>query len=183
MWLAKTIRILPLLTATCLPLGMSACGFQPMYAAPSAATQRSVEAQYKDIEIANIPDNNGQYLRNALIDRLYVAGRPADARYLLEIAHLKRDLTSQAVQKDATYTRSLMEYTAMLRLRDRKSDGAIVLERNLRALGSYNLLDNQFATISSRDSLNEHLLDELADSIQTALALHFRALQTDSGAN
>lgn len=179
MWLVNHLRPLAVLAVIALPLGLSSCGFEPMYAAPDSATQKSIQASYADIEIANIPDREGQYLRNALIDRLYVSGRPADARYVLEVEPLKRSLTSQAVQKDSTYTRSLMEYSTTMRLRDRKTDYAVVLERKQRALGSYNLLDNQFATISSRDSLNDHLLDELADSIQTALALHFKAAAQD----
>lgn len=174
MWSARTGRAALLAAALLLP---AACGFQPMYAAPDSAAQRSVAANYADIEIVNIPDREGQYLRNALIDRLYVAGRPAAARYALEIAPLTTTTTNQAVRKDATYTRALMEISTTLVLRDRQS-GEVVLERPQRALGSYNLLDNQFATISSRDSLNNHLLDELADSIQTALALHFRAAES-----
>lgn len=174
MWSGKNMRGVVLAALVSVSL-LTACGFEPMYAGRAGTTHENLEAAYADIEIVNIPDREGQYLRNALIDRLYVAGRPADARYVLEIAPLKRKLTNQAIQKDATYTRSLMEYSTTLRLRDRKADGAVVLERTQRALGSYNLLDNQFATISSRDSLNDHLLDELADNIQTTLALHFKA--------
>jgi len=174
MWSGKGLRFALLALCCLLP---AACGFQPMYAAPDSAAQRSVAANYADIEIVNIPDRNGQYLRNALIDRLYVAGRPASARYVLEVAPLQKTSTNQAVRKDATYTRALMEISTVLRLRDRQS-GEVVLERAQRAQGSYNLLDNQFATISSHDSLNDRLLDELADSIQIALALHFRAAQT-----
>lgn len=170
MWSARTFRAAMLAAALLLP---AACGFEPMYARPAAETARSVAAYQADIEIANIPDRDGQYLRNALIDRLNLGGRPASARYVLEVDPLQKTQTNQAVRKDATYTRALMEISTTLRLRDRQS-GETVLTRPQRALGSYNLLDNQFATISSRDSLNNHLLDELADSIQTALALHFR---------
>jgi LPS-assembly lipoprotein len=173
MWLADTLRAAALAAAVLLP---AACGFQPMYATPGSTAGQSVAARYADIEILNIPDRDGQYLRNALIDRIYVAGRPAAARYALEIMPLATTTTNQAVRKDATYTRALMEISTTLLLRDRQS-GEVVLERPQRALGSYNLLDNQFATISSRDSLNERLLDELADSIQTALALHFRTAE------
>ena len=175
MWWVKRLRPAMFAAAVCLPLGLAACGFEPMYGSSSSTAQTSVKASYADVEIANIPNREGQYLRNALIDRLYIQGRPADARYTLEIEPLKRTLTNQAIQKDATYTRALMEYSTTLRLRDRKSGDAVVLERRQRALGSYNLLDNQFATISSRDSLNDHLLDELADSIQLTLALHFKS--------
>lgn len=169
MWSGKTPRALALVSLLLLPAG---CGFEPMYARPSAEAQKSVAAAYSNVEIANIPDRDGQYLRNALIDRLYLAGRPADAAFVLEFEPLDKTLTNQAVRKDATYTRALMEISTVMRLRDRKS-GAVVLERKQRAFGSYNLLDNQFATLSSKESLNDHLLDELADSVQTALALHF----------
>ncbi|MDP2206202.1 MAG: LPS assembly lipoprotein LptE [Alphaproteobacteria bacterium] len=178
MWSGNGLRTLALVLCCVLP---AACGFQPMYAVPDSAAHKSVAANYADIEILNIPDRDGQYLRNALIDRLYVAGRPASARYALEITPLQTTATNQAVRKDATYTRSLMEISTLLRLRDRQS-GDVVLDRPLRAQGSYNLLDNQFATIASRDSLNDRLLEELADSIQTTLALHFRAAQTASEA-
>lgn len=174
MWSGNGFRAAALGLFCLLP---AACGFQPMYAVPDSAAHKSVAANYADIEILNIPDRDGQYLRNALIDRLYVAGRPASARYALEIAPLVTTATNQSVRKDATYTRSLMEISTVLRLRDRQS-GEAVLERAQRALGSYNLLDNQFATLASRDSLNNRLLEELADSIQTALALHFRATLT-----
>lgn len=179
MWLANPLRAATVGLFCLLP---AACGFQPMYAAPDSAAQKSVAAHYADIEILNIPDRDGQHLRNALIDRLYVAGRPAAARYALEIAPLDTTLTNQAVRKDATYTRALMQISTTLRLRDRQTD-TVVLQRTERAQGSYNLLDNQFATISSRSSLNDRLLDELADSIQTTLALHFRAVQSNSAAD
>lgn len=170
----KNLRAFLLLPLLLLP---SACGFEPMYARPDATSQKSVAAAYSNVEIANIPDREGQYLRNALIDRLYLAGRPADAPFVLEIDPLHTTLTNQAVRKDATYTRALMEISTTLRLRERAT-GNVVLERKQRALGSYNLLDNQFATLSSKESLNEHLLDELADSVQTALALHFHTQNT-----
>jgi LPS-assembly lipoprotein len=175
MWSGNELRALAFGLFCLLP---AACGFQPMYAVPDSTAHKSVAANYADIEILNIPDRDGQYLRNALIDRLYVAGRPASARYALEITPLVTTTTNQAVRKDATYTRSLMEISTTLRLRDRQSGDVVVLERAQRAHGSYNLLDNQFATVASRDSLNNRLLDELADSIQTALALYFRAALT-----
>src|SRR6218665_604235 len=100
MWWVKRLRPAMFAAAVCLPLGLAACGFEPMYGSSSSTAQTSVKASYADVEIANIPNREGQYLRTALIDRLYIQGRPADARYTLEIEPLKRTLTNQAIQKD-----------------------------------------------------------------------------------
>jgi len=162
----------PLLAAVALGclLSLGACGFKPLYGKDSAGAQ--ISAQYRDIAIANIPDRDGQYLRNMLIDRLYLAGRPADARYDLQVLSLHKDIQNTLIKKDATYTRALMKITATLVLKDRAT-GEVLLERKLQASGSYNLLDNQFATLISRDNLTENLLRELSDTIVTSLNLYF----------
>jgi len=154
--------------ALCLLL--AACGFQPMYG--KKAGGRSIAAIHQSIRIENIPDRDGQFLRNMLLDRLNDAGRPADARYVLHVAPLKKDITNQLVQKDATYTRALMKVSTDIRLVDTVY-GTTVLERPFLSSGSYNLLDNQLATIVSRDSMTDNLLRELSDNIVTAIDLHF----------
>ena len=151
-------------------LSLAACGFQPLHGT-SRDGSGSTAKQYADIAVANIPDQNGQYLRNLLIDRIYLDGRPADPRYVLQINNLKRDISDIGIRKDATYTRALMEITAELVLIDTVTNES-VLVRDLRATGSYNLLDNQFASYVSRDSLTDRLLDELGDSAMTALDIY-----------
>lgn len=170
MWSGKKFRAAVVVTALTLPL-LGGCGFEPMYA--ETAQRQQVSDAFADIEIANIPDRDGQYLRNELIDRLYTEGRPADAKYRLDVAPLKKDLYRQGITKDATYTRERMEISTTIKLVE-KSTGKVVMERTPRAVGSYNLLDNQFGTLVSRDSLTNHLLAELGDSIQTSVSLYFR---------
>ena len=51
---------------------LSACGFSPMYGANSSKNNTAIKTELTDIEIALIPDREGQYLRNALIDRFYI---------------------------------------------------------------------------------------------------------------
>jgi hypothetical protein len=43
----------------------------------------------------------------------------------------------------------------------------------VRSVGGYNQLDNQFATLVSRESVGDHMLEELSDSIVTEVALYF----------
>lgn len=150
---------------------LSGCGFQPLHGARNS--QPPVAALHKAVDISNIPDRDGQYLRNLLMDRLYAEGRDPSPRYLLTVMRLDKNITSLGIRKDTTATRGQMEITARMRLTD-KSTGTVVLERDLRAVGGYNRLDNQFATIISEVYSTEIVLKELASSIMTELDLHFR---------
>lgn len=153
---------------------LSGCGFQPLYAGKGGGAE--IAALHKTVDISSIPDRDGQYLRNLLMDRLYAEGRDESPRYLLSIARLDKTITSLGIRKDATSTRGQMEITARMRLID-KGNGDVVLERDLRAVGGYNRLDNQFATIVSEVYSTEIVLKELAAAIMTELDLHFRREQ------
>jgi LPS-assembly lipoprotein len=148
---------------------LTACGFEPMYGDKGDA---ATAANYSNVEIDNIPERSGQYLRNQLIDRLYLDGRPAAASYALKVAPLRTVTTSMGIRKDATSTRAMAEVGTTMQLVE-KATGRVLLQRDLRATGGYNLLDNQFATIISRQSVSEHMLEELADDIVTELGLYF----------
>lgn len=155
-----------LLAATALML--SACGFQPLYGGTAPVADR-----YTTIAIPNIPDREGLYLRNLLIDRLYTHGRPADARQDLKIEPLKITATDLGIQKDATVTRTQIEIDAHMLLID-KATGKVLLDRNLHAVSGYDVLDRQYATLVVRQTLMNHVLEELSDSIMTELNLYLR---------
>ncbi|MEZ0223658.1 MAG: hypothetical protein ACAH83_03830 [Alphaproteobacteria bacterium] len=166
------------LFAAVLCLLPAACGFEPMYGDRGDA---ATAANYSNVEIDNIPERSGQYLRNQLIDRLYLDGRPAETVYALKVAPLRTITTSLGIRKDATSTRAMAETATTMQLVE-KATGQVLLQRELRATGGYNQLDNQFATIVSRQSVNEHMLDELADSIVTELGLYFHRAGNAPGA-
>ena len=148
---------------------LSSCGFEPMYGDRKDAATAS---NYSNIDIASIPDRDGQYLRNQLIDRLYLDGRPESTVYTLKVAPIKTLTTNIGIRKDATSTRAMAEVDTTLQLIE-NSTGKVLLQRDVRATGGYNLLDNQFATIVSRQSVDEHMLEEIADDIVTELGLYF----------
>jgi LPS-assembly lipoprotein len=145
---------------------LPACGFSPLHKAPPAAERA-------DIAISNIPDREGQFLRNLLIDRLRVSAKPLDPRYLLVVEPLRITATDLGIQKDATVTRTQLEIATRLRLLDNRS-GAALLERQLHAVGGYDVLDRQYATLVTRQYATENILGELADSAVRELDLHFR---------
>jgi LPS-assembly lipoprotein len=145
------------------------CGFEPLYAGGG----QSVAAHYAEVDVANIPDRDGQFLRNALIDRLYVGGRPADAKYELKIDPLKETSTDLGIQKDATVTRTQIEISARLRLVDRET-ARTLLDRTVRAVGGYDVLDQQYTTVITRQSVTENILTELSDNVLRELDLYFK---------
>lgn len=151
-----------------LVLGLSACGFRPMHA--STETGQTVKQHYNTIEVANIPDRSGQFLRNALIDRLYTQGRPFDPVYSLRIARMDENTVSLGVRKDATATRGQMEITIKMRLFNTRS-GQVVLERDIHAMGGYNILDSEYATLVSENKTRELILDELSDRVMNEVNL------------
>ncbi|MBI1215774.1 MAG: hypothetical protein GC185_08145 [Alphaproteobacteria bacterium] len=162
----------------CLALALAGCGFTPMYGDKSAgggdssAAQGALAVSRSTVEVANIPDRNGQYLRNQLIDRLYLKGRPADAPYLLSITPLKDTTTDLGIRTDATATRAMYEIDASMTLTN-KASGKVILQRNVRSVGGYNELDNQFATLVSAQNLRDNMLHELADTVVRQLDLYF----------
>ena len=155
---------------------VTGCGFSPLYA---TKTQTSVQA-FRNITIANIPERAGQQLRNLLIDKLYgSAGPSGQSRYRLAVLNLTEQETHLGVQKDATVTRIQLRVSGDLVLYDLQNtdaDGspAVALERRLRTLNSYNVLDNLYATRISRQNILEVSLNELSDQAVTELALFFK---------
>jgi len=150
---------------------IAACGFRPMYSS-SGFTSSNGALQKAGIEIANIPNEKGQYLRNALIDRLYTNGRPNNARYRLEFSTLNENVTNIGIRKDASATRAEIEITTEMHIVETMS-GKILLKRKFKAIGSYNLLDNYFATMISKRDITDNLLEEIANDILTELNIYF----------
>ena len=141
-----------LLAAT---LATGGCGFAPLYKQVDGET--SVSERFAEIEIPSIPDREGQILRNDLIDRLYTQGRPADARYTLKIDPVNTSISSLGIRKDATATREQLTFSVHVQLVDRASS-AVLLDRSVRAVGSYDILDSQYQTLVSRQTASERVL-------------------------
>ena len=155
-------------------LCVTACGFTPLYKTQSGGT---IVASTQNIKISNIPNRNGQFLRNLLIDTLYGTNPPATTpRYRLDITKLNIQKTSLGVRKDATATRAQLRVTANLTLIDTHADAAdnIVLQRSLRTVNSFNILDSQYATRISQQNATELSLQTLSEQTVTALALYFK---------
>lgn len=161
-------RALLLLLCLMLP----ACGFSPLYAQKNTAVAGSAAHALDQVYIENIPDREGQYLRNALIDRFYSHGRPVDPRYALTIAPIRENLTDLDITKDSSATRGQLRLDTTLSLVDRQG-GQTVLKRKLIAITSYNILQSRFTTRVSEEAAWQNALDDLAGQIERQVALYF----------
>lgn len=152
-------------------LALCGCGFQPLYGDHSPSADASVRAQLNNIHIGNIPDQPGQYLRNALIDRFYSAGRPAQTAFTLSVNPVNESRTELDITKSADSTRAQLYLTSSIRLTD--AAGNELMTRSLTAVTSYNILDSQFTTRVAEDSARRQALDDLARQIETHVLLYF----------
>ena len=107
------------------------CGFQPMYGsydALSGQEQIGIQSQLAQIEIGNIPNREGQYLRNALIDRFYKNGRPINPRYSLKISEIKEKSYDLDITVSSNATRAQLTLSTVMRLVDNQGGEEPVFE-------------------------------------------------------
>ncbi|MCB9963348.1 MAG: hypothetical protein H6857_00180 [Rhodospirillales bacterium] len=149
---------------------LSACGFTPIYATSGTASQSSLSSVVQQIEISNIPDRSGQFLRNALVDRLNAQGTPSAPAYRLEISDLSETVRDMDVTIRSDATREQMKLSANLALRDLETQ-QIVMTKKLSATGSYNILEGEYTTRVSRQNLRESLLTRLSEQAERSVML------------
>ena len=150
---------------------LSACGFSPVYG--TLGQNQAVEQSFAHIQIDRIPDREGQFLKNALIDRLHRNGADQDVRYRLSIDPVKEDLDDLDITKDSETTRGQLRLQTSMKLIDTR-DQNVLLTRNLTAIASYNILDSEFSTRVSEDNTRLNALNDLARQIEQQLALYFK---------
>lgn len=150
-------------------LFLTACGFTPMYGSEG----QNAAAGLDKVEIATIPDEEGVFLRNALIDRFYQNGYPASPAYRLEISRIAEQERDLDITIESEATRKQVYLTTTLNLID-KSAGKSVLTRNLTAITSYNVLGTQFTTRISESDAREAALNDLARQIELQTALYLK---------
>ncbi len=167
--MTKLLSIFAILT---LAAPLTACGFEPLHGTKNNANI-AAQAQLAQIDIGIIPDEEGQFLRNALIDRFYQSARPSNPTYALSITPIKESRVNLDITKSADTTRGQLILTTSLKLNDKKT-GKALLSRSLRSTISYNKLGSEFATIVSENNARKNALNDLARQIELQLNLYFK---------
>lgn len=132
------------------------------------------QAALNDVAIANIPERNGQKLRNLLIDRFYAYGRPQKTTYTLSV-RLTVAEEKLGLQKDATTKRARLNVTANYTL-SKTDTRAVLLDSASHTSVSYSILDQEYANLSARENAADRGLNELAELITTRVLV---ALNSD----
>lgn len=149
-------------------LSLSACGLQPMYAGGANA---SVAQGLAAIDVPAIPGRGGWLVRNALTERLGVAGDAAPA-YRLDV-RLDDSLEALGILNDDTTTRERRILRARYQLVD-LSTGEIVLDATEGFDAGIDVVSSEYATIAAEQTALENIAKELADRMTTRIALALR---------
>lgn len=157
------------LAALLLPVSLSACGLQPMYAGGgSGAVAQGLAA----IDVASIEGKAGWLVRNALVDRLGAAGSSGTTRYRLDV-RLDDRLEGLGLLSDDTIGRERRTLRARYQLVD-LSSGEIVLDATAGSDAGIDVVSSEYATIAAENTALENLSREVADRIVTSVALQLR---------
>lgn len=164
-----------LLTLMILPL-IASCGFEPMHGTAfkgDNAQSAHIKSELEQIEIANIPDREGQFLRNALIDSFYRDGRPINPSYVLEVKPIVENTYDLDITIRSDATRQQLTLNTEMAFKNKVS-GEVLLVRDLKSSGSFNVLASEFATRVSEQNTRENALKDLARQIELQIALYLK---------
>lgn len=153
-------------------LGLSGCGFRPLYGR-SDPVDGAVAAELGAIDVARIPERTGQLMRRALQQRLWAGGQ-SSPRYTLT-AFPSFGVEQEGIRPDGLPTRMRYTATANWWLTTNEVPPQPVANGTERTLDAFDLPDNQFfAADAARDAMVTRLVDQMADDIVTRLAVRFR---------
>ncbi|MCP4393551.1 MAG: hypothetical protein GY804_04700 [Alphaproteobacteria bacterium] len=168
---------------TALSVSISACGFQPLYStrneqptlgtlSPKNIASNRIE-KTADIFIAPIANRKGQLLKNNLLGMLTPHGEPSNPKYKLKIVLGNFPSIKQGLQSDNTATRILINASAEYALYDIDNDKKPILQGKSRAKTSYNVLDDVYSSIVSKETAEERALKIIAEDISLRLGVYF----------
>ena len=149
-------------------IGLSACGLEPMYAGGGSA---SVAQGLAAVDVPAIPGQSGWLVRNALQNRLGVAGSTTPA-YRLDV-RLDDSLEALGVLNDDTISRERRILRARYQLVD-IATGAILLDATAGSDAGIDVVSSEYATIAAEQKALENLSLELAEQMATQVSLALR---------
>ena len=147
---------------------LASCGFTPMYGSGGVSTSDTVVAALSQVDVRPITERRGMVLRQQLDEKLHPSGM-RNTRYDLQVRLASRT-QELSVRKDSTTSRANLILTANFILWD---GTARLLRDRVRSTVSYNILDDQYATIASERDAENRALKQISDEIRVRLAVYF----------
>ncbi|MDD3370516.1 MAG: LPS assembly lipoprotein LptE [Alphaproteobacteria bacterium] len=149
---------------------LSGCGFRPIYGSHGADGRSLVADEMNSVAIDNIPEREGQILRNALVDRMYRANRPDKPAYRLSIK-IRSVEQDSGILANATVTRELLDVYGDYVLVDSK--GKKLLSGTAHSVASFDKLDQIYGTVEARKNAYLRTLNEISEQVVNRLSLYF----------
>jgi LPS-assembly lipoprotein len=168
---------------------LAGCGWQPLYQRPSSTPNASgVSAKLAQISIDPVKTNAApspvvgaggttqdlysgraaQLLQNYLKDALNPYGRPDQAAYHLAV-QLDQRSRSVASVGNGDATRSELFMTAKYELKDAR--GKVVFSNFATTVASYDVMQEPFSDLESKQDVMQRTVQDLAQEIQTRLGV------------
>ncbi len=167
------------LTAVTLALAaglvLSGCGFRPLYG--DYAPGVSAHEELSRIRLNTRNDRVDYLVRTNLIDRLHTTRASAEPKYELRV-RLRDEREGVAVERDASITRFNYQLVAVYELTDIETN-EVMFNGKSRSVAAYNVVDNQFATLSAQRDAEERAAQDIADDVKIRIAIFFDRAERD----
>ena len=161
-------------------LGLSACGFRPLYGPVTAAdgSESDLAAELAAVRVGPIYERTGQILRRNLQRRMEDSVPGTPARYQLNVSYVP-GVEVLGYRRDGAVTRVRYTVTGSWDLTTLSVPPRPVANSAIpfRTIDSFNIPDLQFFSAdSARDALESRVVDQLAEEVarQVTLALRRR---------
>lgn len=174
LWWAKNMQKQGLIFIIC--LFVSACGFEPMHGnafKKDRTSHSNIQSELARVQINNIPDREGQFLRNELIDRFYRSERPTETDYILDVGSINETTYDLDITIRSDATRQQLTLKTKMSLKS-KETGEVLIKSDLKSAGSFNVLESEFATRVSEQNTRENALNDLARQIELQISLYLK---------
>jgi hypothetical protein len=119
------------------------------------------------IQITPIADYDGVKLRQILREGMQPHGAAAHPLYELDI-QLRSVTQELGVRRDATSSRANRIYTARFAL---LQNGKRVFADQVQSVVSYNIADDQYATVTSVNDAGDRAIKQIGDEIKTRIGI------------
>jgi LPS-assembly lipoprotein len=147
---------------------LTGCGFSPLYGEHGTASSPDVVDAFATVSIRNIPNREGMKLRQQLRQQMQPHG-VSKVAFDLDIV-LARRIEELGIRSDATSSRANLIFTAVFALNE---GGQRIYGDRVEAFVSYNILDDQYATVASQADAENRGIKQVSEEIKTRLAVYF----------
>jgi LPS-assembly lipoprotein len=149
----------------------AACGFTPLYGTSGAMASSQVVDAMAGIALRPITDRQGMKLRQSLRERLQPNGAARTSPYVLDV-QLGSQVQQLGVRPDSTTSRANLIFIASFYLSE---DGRQIFSNTVQSIVSYNILDDQYATVAAGANAEDRAIRQISDDIRTRIAVYFDA--------